>query len=401
MEIRSLEEGIAELLKYVQPIAESEEVGLLEALDRVAAEDIAAPMDNPPFDRSPLDGYAFAAADSSGASAAKPAMFRIVGEICAGGSFEGQTGAHEAIRIMTGAKIPAGCDCVIRQEDITLTEQGELLVPYPLAKHQNYCFAGEDIRRGAVLLKKNQVLHAVSIGMLASMGIARIRVRRQPHIVLASTGDEIIDLEEELAEGKIYNSNLYVLVSRLRELGLSVRSLGILPDDAEQVASVLREKAADADLILTTGGVSVGKKDIMHEVVNCLPAKRIFWQLAMKPGSPVLTYQFGTIPGIALSGNPYASLAVFELLVRPVLARLAVNPELMYKRASGVLCTDFLKKSPSRRFVRARWQDGRVTLPGHNSSGMLASAAGCNAMLDVPAGTMSLKAGAEVQVVLL
>ena len=401
MEARSLEEGIAELLKYVEPIARSEEVGLLDALGRVAAEDVAAPMDNPPFDRSPLDGYAFAAAGSAGASAENPAIFRVVGEICAGGSFEGAIGAHEAIRIMTGARIPSGCDCVIRQEDITLTEQGELLVPYPLAKHQNYCFAGEDIRRGAVLLKKNQVLHAVSIGMLASMGIAGLRVWCRPRIVFASTGDEIIDLDEELAEGKIYNSNLYVLVSRLRELGLPVRVLGILPDDAVQVASVLREKASDADLILTTGGVSVGKKDIMHEVVNCLPAKRIFWQMAMKPGSPVLTYQFGAIPGVALSGNPYASLAVFELLVRPVLARLTNNPELTYQRTRGVLCTEFLKKSPARRFVRAHWQDGRVTLPGHNASGMLASAAGCNAMLDVPAGTMSLKAGDEVQVVLL
>lgn len=385
---------------------------------RVAAMDIFAPISNPPFPRSPLDGYTFRAADTEKASEEHSVSLRVVGEICAGQVFPGIVQPGEAVRIMTGAKIPAGCDCVLRQEDARLrdaaghlvddlrldrrlcAEDGFLVeVSYTLQQQQNYCPEGEDIEQGTCLLKKDSVLKAAHIGVLASMGIASLEVWKRPRIVLCSTGDELTMAGTPLEDGKIYNSNLYILAARLQELGFIVENLGILPDDAALVAARIRSFAGQADLFLTTGGVSVGKKDIMHAVVKQLPAKRIFWRMAMKPGAPALAYRCGSLLGIALSGNPFAALATFELLVRPVLAKLSRRPEVLCQRQRALLADDFLKASPGRRFLRANYQNGHVSLPGRNASGMLFSTMLCNALLDIPAGTPALHAGEEVEIV--
>lgn len=396
-----LEQAIDLLLAHAAPVRETERVPLLDAVGRTAAEEVRAGFDNPPFDRSPLDGYTFAAASTRAASAEHPVRLHVIGEECAGDFFAGTVGAGECVRIMTGGAIPAGCDCVVRQEDVR--EDGDAIhVSFPSEPYENYCCAGEDIKKGTLLIQKGQVITAAHIAVLASEGYGDVSVYRRVRAAVASTGDELLQPGEPLQPGKIYNSNLYLLAGRLKELGAEVTVLGSVPDDVERAAEVIASYADRVDLFLTSGGVSVGKKDIMHGVVPALGAERLFWRVCMKPGAPAIAYMRGAMLGIALSGNPFAAYATFELMARPVLARLSGRSEVLPIRRRAVLADAFPKDCPGRRFLRARIEaDGRVSLPDQHESGTLFSAAGCNAFVDVPAGTKPLPAGTEVDIVVL
>ena len=400
MELLELEHAVEVLLSYVKT-PQTERVPLMEAAGRTAAEDVYAAISNPPFDRSPLDGYTFAAACVAGATAERPVRLRVVGEECAGEFYAGTVGAGETVRIMTGGAIPAGCDCVIRQEDVR--EDGDvILVPFPLRAHENYCDAGEDVRAGTHIIRKGQTLRAADLAVLASQGHMEAAVYRRPRVAVASTGDELLPPGEALRPGKIYNSNLFLIAARLKELGLDPVVLGILPDDVEEAAREIAAHAEGIDLFLTTGGVSVGKKDIMHGVVPAMGAERIFWRVNMKPGAPAIAYTRGDMLGIALSGNPFAAYATFELLARPVLARMRGCDEVQLRRTRAKLADAFPKECLGRRFLRARMgDDGLVYLPDQHESGTLYSAAGCDAFVDVPEGTPPLAVGTTVDVVLL
>ncbi|MBQ9478864.1 MAG: molybdopterin molybdotransferase MoeA, partial [Selenomonadaceae bacterium] len=334
MENISLEKAIELLTERVEAIADVEELPLIECVERIAAGDHFATFDNPPFDRSPLDGYAI---NSSGT----PGRFTLVGEECAGDFFLGDVNDGEALRIMTGAAIPRGCDCVIRQEDVTL-DGDVLVVPYALKHHENYCFAGEDIKAGARLVEAGARLTASHIAVLASQGISSVKVYRRPRIAIASTGDELVEPSEKLSAGKIYNSNLYLLSARLIEMGFEPKMLGNLPDDSDACAERLQTLSGELDLMITTGGVSVGKKDIMHDVVRKI-GEKIFWRVLMKPGAPVIGWQCEKCLGLALSGNPFAAYATFELLSRPVLEKMSRRAEIMYRRGRGILADAFNK----------------------------------------------------------
>ena len=402
MEGIELEQAVELLLERANLPEETEEVALSEALGRTLAEDMRADFDNPPFDRSPLDGYAIIAADTAEATREKPARLRIVGEECAGDFFAGTINSGEALRIMTGGAMPRGTDAVIRQEDVAVAD-GMLEVPYPLRHHENYCFAGEDIKQGTLLIRQGEVLDAPRIGVLASQGKAKVKVCRRPRIVLGGTGDELLQPGEPLAPGKIYNSNLYLLAARLQELGAETRILGIIPDNPEEAAEKLRSQLDWAGLLLTTGGVSVGKKDIMHEVIKLLPAQRLFWGVQMKPGYPLLAYAAEKTLGVALSGNPFAAYTTFELIARPLIDKLAGRAPRPFLRVKATLKDAFPKASHGRRFIRAHYEiaTGAVSIPGQHSSGSLFSAVGCNALVDLPAGTGKLSAGDVVKVLLL
>ena len=396
-----LEQAVEILLAHASPVTETEDVPLLDAVGRVAAEDIKAGFDNPPFDRSPLDGYTFAAASTRMATAESPVTLRVVAEECAGDFFAGTVGAGECVRIMTGGAIPKGCDCVVRQEDVR--EDGDAIrVPFTSKPYENYCYAGEDIKKGTVILRQGQIIRAAQIAVLASEGHATVRVHRRVRVAVASTGDELLQPGEPLRPGKIYNSNLYLLAGRLKELGAEVTVVGSVPDDVERAAEVIASYADKVDVFLTSGGVSVGKKDIMHGVVPALGAERLFWRVCMKPGAPAIAYTCGRLLGIALSGNPFAAFATFELMAKPALLRIAGQTDVLPARRRAVLADAFPKECLGRRFLRARMEaDGRVSLPDQHESGSLFSAAGCDAFVDVPAGTKPLAAGTEVEVVLL
>ena len=396
-----LEQAVEILLAHASPVTETEDVPLLDAVGRVAAEDIKAGFDNPPFDRSPLDGYTFAAASTRMATAESPVTLRVVAEECAGDFFAGTVGAGECVRIMTGGAIPQGCDCVVRQEDVR--EDGDAIrVPFTSKPYENYCYAGEDIKKGTVILRQGQIIRAAQIAVLASEGHATVRVHRRVRVAVASTGDELLQPGEPLRPGKIYNSNLYLLAGRLKELGAEVTVVGSVPDDVERATEVIASYADKVDVFLTSGGVSVGKKDIMHGVVPALGAERLFWRVCMKPGAPAIAYTRGRLLGIALSGNPFAAFATFELMAKPALLRIAGQTDVLPARRRAVLADAFPKECLGRRFLRARVEaDGRISLPDQHESGSLFSAAGCDAFVDVPAGTKPLAAGTEVEVVLL
>ena len=392
MEGITFEQAIELLTANTKEIFDAEEVSLIDSVGRVAAENYFASFDNPPFNRSPLDGYALNSAET-------PGKFKVIGEECAGDFFAGKIQSGEALRIMTGAAIPNGADCVIRQEDVTFDGE-KISVPYKLNHHENFCFAGEDIKTGSLLVECGTKLTAAHVAVLASQGVSVVKVYRRPRIAIASTGDELIKPGEKISAGKIYNSNLYLLAVRLIELGFTPKILGNLPDDIDTCSEKIFSLRDEIDLLITTGGVSVGKKDIMHDVVAKI-GERIFWRVLMKPGAPVIGWTCGKFLGIALSGNPFAAYATFELLARPVLAKLSHRTEIFYKRSRGVLANDFPKKSFGRRFIRAKFDGEKIFLPNRHESGALYSAVGCNAFVDIPAGSDALKAGDEVEIILL
>ena len=399
MQDLSLEKAVDLLLAQCQRVTAVEEVPLISALGRILAEDYIAAFDNPPFDRSPLDGYTFAAEETAGHGADKPAQFKIIGEECAGDFFDQPVPAGCALRIMTGGAIPKGCNCVVRQEDVTV-DGDTLTVPFSIEPYTNFCYAGEDIKQGTKLAKKGTKLTAAHIGVLASMGFATVRVLGNVRIAIASTGDELLQPGQPLAPGKIYNSNLYLLASRLQELGFAPEVAGILPDDVEAAAKVIQGYRDRVDVFLTTGGVSVGKKDIMHGVVENV-GKRLFWRVSMKPGGPALAYTMGETLGIALSGNPFAAYATFELLAVPVLSHISGNDKILPQRTQAVLTDNFPKESKGRRFIRGYYENGKVRLPEQHASGSLFSMVGCNAFVDIPAGTGKLAKETEVDIVRL
>lgn len=397
----SVEEA-AELLKqYAVPVSATEEIPLTGALGRVLAEDAEADRDQPPFPRSPLDGYALRAADTENAGPVSPVCLKVVGEICAGQVYSGRIERGQALRIMTGAPIPCGADTVVKQEH---TDYGEKQVKIyeSLKPFSNYCPAGEDYRAGDILLKKGTRLDGISIGILAGMGAEKVRVRVLPAVGVISTGDELCRPGRPLPPGKIYDSNRYLIQARMCELGLPPAFSMNGPDDAKILAEVIREKARAAQLIITTGGVSVGKKDIMHEVIRELGAERLFWKVALKPGSPVLAALYGKTLLICLSGNPFGAAANFELLVRPVIAELTGDPSWEMRRRSACFHGTFAKKSARRRFLRAYYEEGQVQIPEQKeASGILSTFAGCNCLIDIEAGNQGLKEGDRVWVYLM
>lgn len=401
LEMIPLEQAVTILTELVSPLPGEETVPITKSRGRVLRRDIAAVLDNPPFDRSPLDGYALRAEDIAGASKESPAILTVVGEVCAGGWFGGEVLPGQAVRIMTGGAIPRGCDCVVRQEE---TDYGEerVQVYKPVAHHQNYCFAGEDIKKGTVLMGAGERLTHVHLGALAGQGITEVPVYPRVRAALISTGDEIVPLGNPLTPGKIYNSSLLMLRARLEELGVEVTASRSVGDDPRAVAAAIREGYEGAEVVITTGGVSVGKKDIIHEVLPILGARRLFWRVSMKPGTPIVCGEYEGKPLCCLSGNPFATIATFELILRPMLARLSGDPEMDYRRTTGRMAEDFPKRSPGRRFIRARYRDGLVTLGNQNhSSGALYSMVGCNCLVDIEAGNKGLRAGDIVKVVLL
>ena len=399
--METLESALLLLTEHVHPVAQTEQLPLGAALWRVCAQEVASPMDVPPFDRSPLDGYALHSADIAGASREAPAVLTVVGEACAGCGARFDVARGQALRLMTGAPVPPMCDCVIRQED---TDEGmeTVRVFAPEGHGKNICRAGEDVPRGTVLLHRGERITSAHIGVLASVGVTDVTVYRPVRAALLCTGDELAQPGGPLRFGQIYDANRAVLTARLCEMGVAADVLPSCPDEPQAVADALEEAARQADVLLTTGGVSVGKKDIMHRVLPLAGAQRLFWKVAMKPGSPLLCGLYEGKLVLCLSGNPFAALACFEVFAAPVLRRLAGQGDWQTPRVRATLQGSFAKASPGRRLIRARCEGGTVRLTGENhSSGSLATMIGCNALIDIPAGSGPLSDGDEVEVLLL
>ena len=419
MEGISVEQAMEQILQYTPVINETEEIELNKAGGRILAQDMVAEFNNPPFDRSPVDGYACKAEDLAGASSEHPVKLKVMEEIDAGQYSERVVEHGQAVRIMTGAAIPEGCDCCVYQER---TDYGEDFVEIYTEQKQwdNYCFAGEDFKKETTLLKKGTHIGYVEAAVLAGMGAAKLPVYRQPKIVLLTTGDEVVEPGNPLPAGKIYNSNMTMLSARLRELGIEPFYMEAVKDDPQIMAEKLKEAAEQADMIITTGGVSVGKKDIMHESLRLINAERIFWRVKMKPGMPTLfsvynkedsnenisEKRMAEVPVISLSGNPFGVAVTVELLIRPALEKMMQNPAIGLNEIAGVMADNFVKGIKGRRFIRAYWKNGKFHLPnGLHSNGVLSSMAGCNCLIDTKTmedkESKSLNAGDKVSAILL
>lgn len=397
----TLMEAVARMLETVRPLTDTETVDLWHAEDRVLAEDACAVYDYPPFSRSAMDGYALRAEDIAGASPESLVRLTVIDEVCAGHVSDKTVTEGTAIRIMTGAPVPAGADYVLMQEKTRMTgDDREILVLSSGGGRSNISLRGEDYTVGTRLLSAGTRIRAGETAILAGMGADHAKVFRRPKVVLITTGDETVQPGVPLTPGKIYDSNLYTAGSLLRSFGAEIIVHESLPDDPVVVAERLRTLAETADILITTGGVSVGKKDIMHDVLPLIPAERLFWRIAMKPGMPTLCALAQRKPLICLSGNPYGVYAGMQLLVRPVIARLTHREDLVPERKTAVLQQDFSKASRVTRYLRGVLQGGEVCLTsGSQDSGNLRSLGGCDCLVEIPAGTEMLPRGTVVTVI--
>jgi molybdopterin molybdotransferase len=403
-----VEEAVSCALDAVAAIHEKQRAELHEALGRVTAEDIYAPIDSSPFDCSPFDGFALHSEDSLSATAENPAKLRVVGAIYAGSVFDRALQKGESVRIMTGAAMPSGADCMVPKEDVG-DEGATVLIFKPLKHHENYVFHGEDMKKGQLLVSGGQKLDYSRLGILAAMGLASVSVLRSPKIGLLCTGDELLSPGMPLLPGKIYNSNEMLIGSRLRELlGFPPCIIPIMGDDVPSVAEKIAAALEESDLLLTTGAVSVGDKDIMHDVLTTIGAKRLFWRLNSKPGGSVLCAVYKSKLMVCLPGYPFAALTMFELLVRPVLAKLASRNDLCIQRRKAMLTNSFSKSlGERRRFLRAKLEYREnaplpeVTLADSQASSQIFSMPGCNCLVDGASSTGPLNQGSVVEVILL
>ncbi len=390
----SVDEALERILARVAPL-EPAAIGLLDALGLTLAEDVAADRDVPPFRNSAMDGYAVIADDV----AAVPATLRVVGEIAAGAVPARAITRGEAMRIMTGAPMPDGADTIVRVED---TDNGlsDVTIGTATKRGTSVRAAGEDLRTGETVLTRGTVLRAAEIGVLATIGRKTVNVTRRPRVAVLSTGDELVELDQPLQPGQIRDANRYSLASAANALGATAIPLGIVRDTAEDLRRALRDAAAQADVIVTSGGVSVGDHDHVKPVVDELGSMD-FWSIAIRPGRPLA---FGEIDGkliFGLPGNPVSSLLGFELFVRPALLKMAGRRLLQRPRVTATLDDTLDTPAGLRFFARGIYDPSANTVrtTGPQGSGILRSMALANCFIDVPDTVQHLDRGATVTVI--
>lgn len=391
------EEALQEVVAATAPL-KPVTMFLPEAAGQVLASPAKALWDMPSFDNSAMDGFAFNfLADKNNQA------FTIIGASYAGHPFPGSVKPGEAVRITTGAILPKGADTVVPIEDAE--EQGNQVVFNSLPQAgQHVRYAGEEYRAGEILAAPGTPLKAGEVALLASAGVEQLDVYPRPRVAVLATGDELVELGQTPGPGQIINSNLLFLQTRLFECGCTPLCIGIGTDDQATLAQLI-DRALDADLILTTGGVSVGEKDQVHATLARKDFQKIFWKVAIKPGKPVLFGKLAEIPFFGLPGNPAATAATFELFVRPALKRLAGYSNVLPSKRKAILTHDVKGGGNRQAFLwcSLEWQeDGyRVTAAQRQGSGQTRSLQGRNALLPVPTQVKTWHAGEAVEVLLL
>jgi molybdopterin molybdotransferase len=379
--VLTLEQAGTLMLAAARPIAGVEELTTGAAGGRVLARPVSALVDVPPLDNAQMDGYAVRCADLPGVPATLPVALRI-----AAGQAPGILPAAAAARIFTGAPIPAGCDAVVMQEATQAQGESVVIREAPVVG-QWIRRRGSDITLGSVALQAGQALRAQHLGIAASVGAAHLTVVRRPRVALFCTGDELATPGETPAPGRIYNSNRFVLAGLLQALGCEVHDLGIVPDKLAATQLALERAATGADLVLSSGGVSVGEEDHVKAALSSMGELQM-WQIAIKPGKPLAFGRIGAVPFIGLPGNPVASFVAFLVLVRPFILRCmgvaAVAPRAASVRADFERAADPVR----REFLRARFNDtgGLELFPSQNSA-LLSSVSWADGLVDLPAAT--------------
>jgi molybdopterin molybdotransferase len=406
----SVEEALEHILSHFQPL-EPERVEILEALDRVLAEDIHSDMDIPPFNNSAMDGYAVRAADTAGASRERPVTLRVLADLAAGYTTAVVVEPGAAVRIMTGAPVPSGADAVVRFEETSEGISGsgkrisELVDVYKgVSVGENIRLAGEDIQQGELVLSQGTVIRPQEIGVLASLGHREVWVIRRPRVAILATGDELVDLSEPVAPGKIRNSNEYSTAALVRRYGGVDIRLGIARDTAEDLTAKIRAGLAQrVDLFLTSAGVSVGDYDVVKDVLAAEGEIR-FWQVCMKPGKPLAFGVIQGVPLLGLPGNPVSVMVSFEEFARPAILKMLGKTSLAKPTVRVVLEED-VTNSGRRHFMRA-WvtkRGGRyyARTTRAQGSGVLTSMVRANALVIVPEGEVHVKVGETLEAQML
>ena len=373
---------------------------LRDALDAVLAEDVASPIDLPPWDNSAMDGYAVRAADLRDGNS-----LAVIETIPAGQFPSKSVGNGQAIRIFTGAPLPEGADTVLRQEDSEATANGHVTVRNTRDAGKNIRRLGEDIRKGTVVLPRGTALGPAQLGVLASIAHDQPLVHRSPRVAFMGSGDEIVDLDQKseiLAGTKIASSNSYTLDALIRRAAAEPINLGVARDTRESLRQHLGGARTEAaDVVVTTAGVSVGEHDLVREVLQELGGELKFWRIGMRPGAPVGFGVLSGIPWIGLPGNPVSTMVTFELFVRPALRRLQGHA-LPFRRTVRVVVQEPITLGPRlRHYLRAVVTGSEARLTGPQGSGILTSMARANALLIVPADLAVVPAGTELDAILL
>jgi molybdopterin molybdotransferase len=397
MPIADMERLIAE---RVAPVAETETIALQAARGRVLAQDVIAPLNLPPFDNSAVDGYAVRHADLDATSETRLA---IEGRLTAGSAATQPIAPGRAVRIFTGAPMPEGADTVFMQEDVRI-EGADVVLPPGLKRGSNRRLAGEDVRKGTVVLHGGRRLAAQDIALAAAVGLTALDVRRRVRVALFSTGDEIVEPGSPRPAAALYDANRYLLAGMLDRLGAAVTDLGILRDDPAKLAAAIGATARDHDLVLTSGGVSTGEADHVRDAVEAV-GRLVFWRVAIKPGRPVA---MGVIPGagaaaafVGLPGNPVAVFVTFARVVRPLFLRLAgASPEPLTALPVR-FAFSYKKKKGRREYVRVALRpgaDGVIEAFKHpqDGAGVITSLTETDGLAELPEDATTVEPGSTV-----
>jgi len=392
----SVREGQEHILARLAVPVPPEVLPVTRALARVLAGDVEAPFDVPPADNSAVDGYAVGSADIPRAGTRE---LDVVGDLAAGAVFDGPLGAGQALRIMTGAPMPAGADTVYPQE--VVERAGERVRVGLIDKGVNVRMRGEDVEAGGIVIERGTVLRPQEIGLITSLGIWQVSVHRRPRVALLSTGDEVVEPGTPRRPGQIYDANRFTLRGSVEQCGGDVLDLGIVPDARDELSARLREAAAMADVVLTSGGVSVGVYDLVKDVLAELGTID-FWQVAMQPGRPLAFGRIGDTAFFGLPGNPVASLLAFMLFVRPALWKLGGRRRLFPPTWQARTLEPLRKRAGRREFKRGvlAYHDGgwQVRTTGPQGSGILSSMVAGNCLIVLEEERGDVAAGEPVTV---
>ncbi|MBI4842902.1 MAG: molybdopterin molybdotransferase MoeA [Nitrospirae bacterium] len=396
----SVDGALKAVLGAVKGTLGTEDVHILDLPGRVLAEDIYSRCDIPSFDYSAMDGYAVRSSDIKGASGDNGIRLEVAGEFRAGGDISAKVSEGRAVRIMTGAPIPQGADAVVMVEN-TKAAGGIVEVFEEVERGENIRLAGEDIRNGDLVLGNGIILNSAHIGILASMGLSSARVSKMPRVAILATGDEVIAIEDEINPGKVRNSNAYSLYVQVKESGGIPVNKGVARDSRESLRDALKS-CLDCDIIVASGGVSMGEYDYVKDVMKELGMDEKFWKVAMRPGKPNL---FGTIAGkpfFGLPGNPVSTMIGFEVFVRPAMMKMTGCRVGERKEVEALLEEDIKTKKGLRFFIRARtrWNNGGYVTKttGPQGSGMLSSMVKANSLIIVHEDIDTVKKGSKVKV---
>jgi len=386
--------------QYLVPVSSAETLPILSALGRVLAADIISPSNVPNYDNSAMDGYAF-----NGDDIGSESKLRLIGAAFAGNAFSGKVGRGECVRIMTGAVMPDKTDTVIPQEQAQV--EGESIRFLSGAKRgQHRRFAGEDLKLGQAVLSRGHLIRPADLGLVASLGMSEVQVYRRLRVAFFSTGDELSSVGQALATGQVYDSNRYTIYGMLMRLGVDVIDMGVVRDDPVLLEQALIDASKSADVVLTSGGVSVGEADFMKLLLEKL-GQVVFWKIAMKPGRPLAYGKIGNAHYFGLPGNPVAVMVTFYQFVREALLLLMGNSNPMPVPLLPAICVDEIRKLPGRtefqRGVLNRDADGvwKVRLTGNQGSSILSSMSAANCFVVLDQECANVAAGTVVQVQVL